>query len=443
MTSERNIQSVAVLGASTMGLGIAALCADRGFKVLLLDIPVEGDDRSALANTAVERMKTIRPPALENPDNVANIRTGNFDDDLDAIAGYDWICEVVVEDLTIKQNLLERIEAVRRQGSIVSTNTSGILLRHIVEGMPARLRSDMAVTHFFNPVAIMKLVELVPGLDTDGCVIDALAAFCEGLGKGVVNAKDTVNFIGNRIGCFWILAGMHKSQTARAGGLDTETIDALMGAPVGIPKTGLYGLIDLIGLDVMDHIAGNLAENLPDGDAGRAYLRFPPVEKSMLDAGQLGRKTGGGFFRMLKNDDGSRQLLIFEPETKEWRPARDIALDETHASLESLLFADTPEGAFAWDLLGETLHYAADLIPEIAEDVVSIDRAMRWGFNWARGPFEMLDAAGPARFIKRLEAEGRPIPAMLRVLGHAAADTFYRDGGARYLGLDGVYHPVP
>jgi 3-hydroxyacyl-CoA dehydrogenase len=440
----RKIDSVAVLGAGTMGIGIAALCANRGKKVLLLDMAGEGDARNAVVDSALQRMIDIRPPALDDPENARFIETGNFEDDLERIGDYDWICEAIVEDLDVKRAFFEKVEPLRRDGSVVSTNTSGIPLRAICEGMPERFRRDVAVTHFFNPVNIMKLMELVPGEDTDPEVIAALAAFCgDVLGKGVVHAKDTVNFIGNRIGCFWMLSGLHAAKAARGQGLDMETIDALMSKPVGLPPTGLYGLIDLIGLDVMDFVGRNLDRNLPENDAGRAFTRFPPEEQAMLERGQLGRKSGGGFYRVTKNEDGSRSKEVFDLDGGAWRPARDVVLADDHTELEGLVFADDLQGRFAWELMGGTLCYAAGLIPEIADDIVNVDRAMRWGFAWKRGPFEMLDALGPRRVIDRLRGDNKPVPAMLAALEKAGADAFYRDDGGEYLGTDGAYHPVP
>ncbi len=434
----RRIESVAVLGGGTMGAGIAGACAQAGHRVLLLDV-----SRGA-AESGLERIVSGRPPALDDPDRARLITLGTFDDDLAKIAGCDWICEAVIEDLEAKRALFERLEPMRGEGSVVSTNTSGIPLRDITRGMPERLRRDVAVTHFFNPVKVMKLMELVPGEETTPDVIEALSAFCgKTLGKGVVHAKDTVNFIGNRIGCFWMLSGLHTAGDALDAGLTIEEIDALMSAPVGLPPTGLYGLIDLIGLDVMDLVATNLAANLPAGDAGLAYARLPPAEQAMLGRGQLGRKTGGGFYRVTKRDDGSRLKEVFGFAGGGWRTAAPVALDETHSDLAALLFADDASGRFAWDLMGGALCYAAGLIPEISDDIVNVDRAMRWGFAWKMGPFEMLDALGPARLAARLEADGEPVPKMLGVLRDAVGERFYRHDGAEFLGLDGAYHPVP
>jgi len=433
----RKIETVAVLGTGTMGLGIAALAANKGKKVLFLDMASKEGDRNAVAAAALERMKTIRPPALDDPENVKYIEIGNFEDDLDKIKDYDWICEAIIEDVNIKRDFFRKVEPLRKDGSIIATNTSGIPLRDIAEGMPERFKKDLAVTHFFNPVNIMKLMELVPGEETDPTVIEGLAKFCsETLGKGVVHAKDTVNFIGNRIGCFFMLSGLHK---AAASDLDMETVDALMSRPVGLPGTGLYGLIDLIGLDIMDLVGKNLAVNLPKGDVGLGFTAFPKPEQLMLEGGQLGRKTGGGFYKMTKNEDGTKSKETFDLSNAAWRPSNDVALSDEHSALETLLFADSPEGKLAWDIMGGTLCYAADLVPEIADDIVNIDNAMKWGFGWRKGPFEMLDALGPKKVAAKLQGEGRDLPAMLKVLVEADADSFYKNDGSEYLGLDGAY----
>jgi 3-hydroxyacyl-CoA dehydrogenase len=426
------VKSVAVLGAGTMGIGIAAHCADQGLDVLLLDLPGQ-------AEKGIERLKTIRPPALDDPAHAARIRPGSFDADLQAAGQCDWVVEAIVEDAAIKRTLFGKLEAVRRDGTLVSSNTSGIPLRDIAQGMPTRFRRDFAITHFFNPVKLMKLVELVPGDDTAPATMDRLAAFCGGtLGKGVVRAKDTVNFIGNRIGCFWMLSGLHKAGAALKGGLSMETIDGAMGAPVGLPQTGLYGLIDLIGLDVMDLVAQNLAQNLPANDVGRQFAAFPPKIAAMRARGQLGRKTGAGFYRQTLVD-GQRRRETFDLATETWRPALPPAPVPSEAS--ALLYGDDALGRLAIDLMGGTLAYAADLVPEIADDIVAIDRAMRWGFNWKRGPFELIDAIGPARFAEALTRSGQTLPAMLQVLQQAGAASFYR--GEQYLSRDGVYVAMP
>ncbi|WP_051548172.1 3-hydroxyacyl-CoA dehydrogenase [Sneathiella glossodoripedis] len=389
-------------------------------------------------------MTTIRPPAFENPESAKRIKLGSFENDLPKIEGYDWICEAIIEDLETKRDLFSKLEPLRREGSVVSTNTSGIPLKDIAAGMPERLRRDIVVTHFFNPVKIMRLMELIPGEETTEEVTDALARFCgEKLGKGVVYAKDTVNFIGNRIGCFFMLSGLHKAKPALDAGMQMEKIDALLSKPVGLPPTGLYGLIDLIGLDIMDLVGKNLAVNLPSNDVGRSFTSFPAAEQSMLERGQLGRKTKGGFYRLNVADDGSKTKEIFDLKEESWRAVEAIELAPSLQAPETVFFDDSAEGNLVWDTMGGTLLYAADLIPEIADDVVNIDRAMRWGFGWAKGPFELLDQLGADKVIARLKAENRPLPAMLNVLEKTGEKSFYRNGGSEYLTLSGEWKAVP
>ena len=424
----RSIESVAVIGAGTMGSGIAAASAAAGCSVLLLDVSKEAAEA-----------------ALEHVDENAKhlVTTGTVDADLNAVSDYDWVCEAVVEDLEIKRELFARLEPIRKDGSVISSNTSGIPLSQISAGMSPRFRADVAITHFFNPVKVMRLFELVPGEDTDDDVIAAFAEFgADRLGKGVVHAKDTVNFIGNRIGCFFMLSGLHLAKPFLLEGMNQETVDAILAAPVGLPPTGLYGLIDLIGLDVMELVGENLAVNLPEEDAGRAYTGFPLVEQNMHDRGQLGRKAGGGFFRQLKLDDGSRRKETFDLLSETWRDAEEAILEGVSKELGEVIFQDSPAGKLAWQIFGGTLRYAADLVPEIADDVVNIDNAIRWGFNWVHGPFEMLYHLNPRRVIERIRAEGDQPPSMLEVLEKEGASSFYRNQGTEFLGFDGQYHSV-
>ena len=423
-----NINSIAVLGAGTMGAGIAALAADKDCKVLLLDISNEA------AQKGKDSMISERNPMLSDPSKINNVETGTFENDFELIKNYDWICEVVVEKLDIKRQIFEKIEKYRKDGSIVSSNTSGIPLRDITENMPDRLLEDVCITHFFNPVKVMKLCELIPGEKTKTEILDNLSIFLRDImNKGVVNAKDTVNFIGNRIGCFLILKGLHQGKKAREVGLIQEEIDGLMSRPIGLPPTGLYGLVDLIGLDVMHSVGKNLAINLPKDDQGLIYVNLPTEEQNMFDSGQLGRKTGGGFYRMQKLDNGEKKKEVFDLSNLEWRDAKKISIDGDL----NMMLEDTEQGNYLWQVMGSTLAYAADLIPEIADDILNIDRAMRWGFAWSKGPFEMLDEIGPNNFINKCIENNISIPKMLQILDESENDTFYKDG--KYLTKDGNY----
>ncbi len=430
----RQIESVAVLGCGTMGSGIAAASAAAGCRVLMLDMSSEAVERGLQAVDEGDRHL---------------VTTGTFEDDLALIIDYDWVCEAIVEDLATKQQLFAKVEPLRKGGSVVSSNTSGIPLRDIAAGMPDRFQADVAITHFFNPVRVMKLFELVPGEQTGPEVIDAFARFGEmRLGKGVVHAKDTVNFIGNRIGCFFMLSGLHLAKPFLAAGMSQETVNAVLGKPVGLPPTGLYGLIDLIGLDVMDLVGKNLAVNLPDGDAGRQFTSFPEAEQRMLERGQLGRKSRqlGGFGRVHKLDDGSKMSETFGLVSEQWRDSTAPDLDGVPTELGAVMFDDSSQGRLAWQIFGGTLRYAAGLVPEIADDIVNIDNAIRWGFNWVLGPFEMLDLIGNDKVITKIRTEGAELPAMLRVLADSGSSTFYRGGAnapREYLGREGNWHRVP
>lgn len=429
------INKVAVIGAGTMGAGIAGLCAANGCDVVLLDLKTETSQQG------IDKLCGGRNPAI-TAEQAGKITAGSLDN-LELISDCDWICEAVVENLQIKRDLFTRLEPVRKDGSIISTNTSGIPLRDIYADMPARLQQDIAVTHFFNPVHIMKLVELVPGTSTSEQTTQRLADFLsgpagDGLNKGVVYAKDTVNFIGNRIGCFWMLAGLHK---ALDSGLSMETVDALMSKPIGLPPTGLYGLIDLIGLDVMDFVGKNLEQNLPANDICRAFVKLPETESVMLGNGQLGRKTGGGFYKMLKAEDGSKTMQVYELHNRDWRNMQPATLDPAHQDIATLMFTDDAEGKFAWDLMSATFTYASSLVPEISDDIVNIDRAMKWGFNWAHGPFEMMDLVGPDKIVNKLQSQGSEITGMLKVLTDNKARQFYQSDTS-FLGVDGQYHAV-
>jgi 3-hydroxyacyl-CoA dehydrogenase len=429
---DSKIKSIAVLGAGTMGAGIAALAADKDCKVLLLDINEEA------AQKGKDSMISERTPMLSDISKINNVEIGTFDKDFELIKNYDWICEVVVEKLDIKRQIFEKIEQYRKDGSIVSSNTSGIPLRDITDNMPDRLLSDVCITHFFNPVKVMKLCELIPGEKTLPEVINNLGSFLTNImGKGVVNGKDTVNFIGNRIGCFLILKGLHEGSKARNLGLSQEEIDGLMSRPVGLPPTGLYGLIDLIGLDVMHSVGKNLAINLPKDDMGIPYVNLPNEEQNMFDSGQLGRKTGGGFYRIQKLENGDKKKEVFDLSKSIWRDAEKVSIEGDL----NLILEESVKGNYVWNVMGSTLIYAASLVPEIADDIVNIDRAMRWGFAWSKGPYEMLDEIGPKKFINKCIEKNINIPKMLDILLESGNDSFYKDS-SKYLTIDGNYTDI-
>ena len=435
------IKTAAVIGAGTMGLGIAGQLANAGIDVVLLDVPADGPDRNAMTRHALERLLDPAQPGLLHKDLVRHITTGNIEDDFDKIAAADWIAEAVVERLDVKKALYRQIDAVRKPGSIVSSNTSTIPISLLVEDMPESFRAEFAITHFFNPVRYMRLLELVQGEDTQSDVIKCLEEFCDRkLGKGVVICNDTPGFLGNRVGVFAIQKALH---TAFDMGLTPEQADAVFGRPLGIPKTGVFGLYDLIGIDLMSDVVASLESILPAGDAFHEVATEIPVMARMIEEGLIGNKGGkGGFYGLANPARGiSRKTLDFDRfEHRNYVPCKPAAAADAEQSgdFTALIGLDDEYGAYAWEVLSHTLCYAASLVPDVNESLVAIDDAMKLGYNWARGPFEMIDVIGVDRFIARLEDEGRDIPAFLRT---AAGESFYRakKRKLRYLESDGGY----
>jgi 3-hydroxyacyl-CoA dehydrogenase len=433
------IKKAAVIGAGTMGLGIAGQLANAGVDVLLLDIPVDGENRNAHGERAVERLLDENQPGLTHKDNLARITIGNVEDDLDKLADVDWITEAIVERLELKKALYKKIDAVRKSGSIVSSNTSTIPIAMLVEDMPVEFRAEFAITHFFNPVRFMRLLEIVRGEDTHAEVIECLASFNEArMGKGIVVCNDTPGFLGNRVGVFAIQTALHAAFRL---GLKPEEADAIFGRPMDIPKTGVFGLYDLIGIDLMSDVAKSLVSILPENDMFHDVSAEIPLMLRMIKEGHLGNKgTLGGFYRSVE-DSNDRQTLDFESFSyrgfDESKP--QVAVDaELATDFTLLLENDDIHGRYAWKILSNTLCYAASLVPEVNESLVSVDDAMKLGYNWLQGPMEMIDAIGVDKFIARLESEGRDVPAFIRT---AAGKTFYRvqRGKLQYLRADGTY----
>ena len=432
------INKAAVIGAGTMGLGIAGQLANADVDVLLLDLPSDGEDRNAVCRRAIERLLDENQPGLLHKEKLERITIGNIDDDLDKLANVDWIAEAVVERLDVKQALYKRIDAVRKPGSIVSSNTSTIPIALLVEEMPEAFRTEFAITHFFNPVRYMRLLELVCGESTKPEVIECLARFNdERMGKGIVVCNDTPGFLGNRVGVFAIQTALH---VAFQMGLKPEEADAVFGRPMGIPKTGVFGLYDLIGIDLMGDVARSLENILPEGDAFHEVAGEIPLMKRMIDEGFIGNKGGkGGFYD--QRDVANRKTLDFD--SFEYRAYENdkpeiAAKAEAAGDFTLLLDADDRYGRYAREVLSNTLCYAVELVPEVNESLVAIDDAMKLGYNWIQGPFEMIDAIGVDRFIDLLEADGRTVPAFLRT---AAGRSFYRtsDGKLSCLAADGNY----
>ncbi|HLY55162.1 MAG TPA: 3-hydroxyacyl-CoA dehydrogenase NAD-binding domain-containing protein [Stellaceae bacterium] len=433
------IQSAAVIGAGVMGSGIAAHIANAGVKVVLLDIVKPGsNDRSAIARGAVERMAKTDPAPLMAERNARLITPGNLEDDLGLVAGCDLIIEAVLERLDVKQDLYRKLEAVRKNGSIVASNTSTIPLRLLTGGMPERFRRDFVITHFFNPPRYMRLLELVAGPETRAeAVAEASQFFDHRLGKGVVLCKDRPGFIANRIGAFWM---QNAINVAMELGLTVEEADAVMGRPLGIPKTGVFALIDLVGLDLMPHVGRSLMQNLPEGDAYRAIYREHALLRSMVERGLTGRKGKGGFQRI--NREAGKRKETMDLRTGEYRPEIKPDLDSIKARRPGdLLGFPDKGGEFARAAMVPALVYAAGLVPEIADSIQSVDEAMRLGFGWRWGPFELIDQIGADKVAAFAEAAKLPIPPLLAA---ARGRSFYRveAGKLECLGPDGASKPV-
>ena len=437
------IERVAVIGSGVMGGGIAAQLANAGASVLLLDVAAgDGPDRSAVARAAVERLAKSRPPAFMHRRAARQIEVGNIDDDLARAGEADWIVEAVVERLDVKRDLYARLDAVRRPGAMVTSNTSTIPLARLVEGASDALQRDFAITHFFNPPRYMRLLEIVRGPRTRPEHVELLREFADRrLGKGVVECRDTPGFIANRIGVYWMQCAVIEAMRA---GLSVEQADAVLGPAVGIPKTGVFGLADLVGIDLMPHVVASMDSLLAPDDALRSYMEMPDLIRRMIADGYTGRKGRGGFYR-LRREGSERIKESIDLATGEYGPSRRARLACVEAAKSggprALLEHDSDEGRYAWRVLSSVIAYSAGLVPEISDDVAAVDAAMRLGYNWQAGPFEMADRLGAGRLAERLRGEGRAVPPMLE----AARETgFYRQVGGRVERMDaaGRYAPV-
>ena len=436
------IRKVGVIGAGTMGAGIAAQVANAGVPVVLLDIVPNGaNNRNALAEGAVARLRKAEPAAFMHDGAARLVETGNLEDDLGKLADCDWIVEAVLERTDIKQALYRRLEAVRRPGSAISSNTSTIGLKVLTEGMGEAFRRDFLITHFFNPPRYMRLLEIVSGPETAAETVAVVAGFADvALGKSVVRCEDSPGFIANRLGIYWLQLALIE---AIDQGLTVEEADAIVGPPMGIPKTGVFGLMDLVGVDLGPQVHASMRGVLPQSDAFHAIDRDVPLIGRMIAQGLTGRKGKGGFYR-LDRSGGGRSMLAIDLKTGDYRPERKPVLPEVTAAgrdLRALLSAPTKAGTYAFRVLAQTIAYAATLIPEAAGSIADIDEAMRLGYAWRWGPFELADKLGSAWLVERLTAEGMTVPALL---ADAAGKSFYRLEGARrqYLGADGTYRDL-
>src|SRR5438874_7271469 len=437
----KHINKVAILGAGTMGARIAAHFANAGVPSYLLDIvPPDADApaRSKVAAAGLEAAKKSKPAAFFEPSLARLVTVGNFEDDLGKLSEVNWIIEAVVENLDIKRALLKRVEAARKPGTIITTNTSGLPVAKIAEGFSDDFRRCWFGTHFFNPPRYMRLLEIIPTPETDRAMLDSVAHFADTrLGKGVVLAKDTPNFIANRIGTFSVLNVMRLMQEMD---LTVEEVDALTGSIVGWPRSATFRTIDLVGLDILGHVVSNMAK-LGGDEAGRTVL--PDFFKQMLDRKWLGDKTKGGFYKKAKAGDGQPEqrlaldwkTLEYHPQQKPKFPALETAknVEDIGSRLRMLLGLDgKPQKAdkastFLWSALCDLWNYSANRVPEIADSVVEIDRAMRLGFNWELGPFELWDACGTEGTVARMKSEGKPIAANAERLLASGHKSWYVD----------------
>lgn len=444
------IQKVAVIGSGVMGSGIAAQVANAGVPVVLLDIVPknlgDGEDRSKIAKGAIEKLLKTDPAPLMSTRNAKLITPGNLEDDLKLLEDCDWIVEVVLEDLNIKHVTYEKIAKHRKKGAIVSSNTSTIPLELLTEKMDAEMKSNFLITHFFNPPRYLRLLEIVTGKDNDPKMVREIVDFCDiKLGKGVVKCKDTPGFIVNRILTFFMQTALNVAVKDK---VSIEVADAVLSKPVGIPKTGVFGLIDLVGVDLMPHLADSLLSTLPQNDPYRKIYQDYAFIEGMIKAGYTGRKGKGGFYRLNPNGSKEKQALDLqvsafdESNYKKADKPKLPSMDAGKKGLRGVVEADDQGGQYAWAVLRDTLVYAASLVPQIADSVAEVDEAMRLGTNWKKGPFEMIDDLGSSWFAAKLKSEGITVPKIIERVGEGK---FYKpeDGRLVYFGTDGKYHAVP
>jgi len=438
------IQEAAVLGAGVMGAAIAAHLANAGVKVHLLDIVPDGaEDRDTLARTAIQKMLKQDPAPFTNKRNAKRVLPGNLTDHLDRLGDCDWIVEAVVERLDIKQDLYARVDQARKPGSVVSSNTSTIPLASLVDGMPESFRRDFLITHFFNPPRYMRLLELVPGDHTRSEALETIRAFADrGLGKTCIDCNDTPGFVANRVGVYWLLASVVHALNM---GVKVEEADAVIGKPFGIPKTGVFGLMDMVGLDLMPHVVGSMRHALPDRDPFHAIDQDLPIIEQMIESGYTGRKGKGGFYR-INREGGGKVKEAVNLAAFTYAPAEKVEPACLEAAktggVAALLAADDKVARYARAVMGSTLAYAAYLVPEVHSDPAAIDEAIRLGYNWKQGPFELIDAIGAQNLAGALQAEGQPVPEFLRTI--ARTGPVYRtvEGRLEVLRGDGRYHTV-
>jgi len=439
------ISRVAVLGAGVMGSGIAAHLANAGIESLLYDISQEA------AQAGIKSAIKLKPAPLMDKASAGLITACNYDDHSDLLASCDWIVEVVVERLDIKKKVYQWVADNRKAGSIVSSNTSGIKLSDMAADMSAEMREHFLITHFFNPVRYMQLLEIVAGEHTNPEIVASMSAFGdEVLGKGIVSAKDTPNFIANRIGTYG-MASVFKHMGAN--GLTVEVVDAIFGSAMGRPKSAVFRTADIVGLDTLNHVFTNLHEYLVDDDE-RDIFALPEAVSTLLADGRTGQKAGAGFYKKVKSG-GKSEILVLDLETLDYRSKQKVRFESTGAArkadkladkLRVMVYGDDAASKVAWEVTADTLIYSAKRIPEIADDIVNIDNALRWGFGWELGPFQTWDAIGVQKSVDRMVAEGREVPAWVVDMLASGRDSFYardKQGAPTFAKTSGEAAVVP
>ena len=388
-----DIKKVVVIGSGTMGSGIAAHLCNANVPVTLLDLTTE------ISEKARDRIFKSKPPLLLDKSQIENIKVGNINDNFDVVKEADWVVEAVVERIDIKHNIYEKIFKNRKVGAIVSSNTSSIPIKVLSEKLTTEEKKDFCITHFFNPVRYMGLLEIVKNENNDLAKINSLKKFCEvELGKGAIVCNDTPGFLGNRIGVFAMQVAMTEAFKMK---LSIEEADAIFGRPMGIPKTGVFGLYDLIGIDLMADVLKSFIKELSEKDSFQEVAKEIPLVKKLIETGYTGRKGKGGFYRMNKTG-ATKMMEAINLETGEYFPSQKINIGSDKVDLKSLISRDDKYSEYAWSVISKIIKYSSSLVPGITKNFNDIDEAMRLGFNWAKGPFEMLEEIGVENFFKKI-----------------------------------------
>ncbi|HEY7357904.1 MAG TPA: 3-hydroxyacyl-CoA dehydrogenase/enoyl-CoA hydratase family protein [Ktedonobacterales bacterium] len=434
-----NVERAAVIGAGVMGAGIAAHLANVGIPTLLMDIvppDTQGSTdhaaRSRIAASGIERQLKAKPaPGFYTARSAALVTPGNIEDDLPQLSEVDLVIEAVFERLDIKRDLYSKIEPLLGPNTIITSNTSGLPARLLLEERSEQFQRQFLITHFFNPVRFLKLLELVPGEQTDPALLAFMQAFgAERVGKGIVVCKDTPNFIANRLGSYGFCVTIRRMLDE---GYKIEEVDAIFGEPLGRAKSAVFRTADIAGIDTLVHVADNLYENLPD-DSQREVFKIPDFVREMVQRGWTGEKGGQGFYKRVKDAEGQTQILVIDPATLEYRPQDKVRFESIGKARSNpdvserariIMGSDDRAGVLAWEVTADALAYAAEHAAEIAHNIVDIDRAMRWGFNWEQGTFESWDALGAEWTAERVQREGRPLPPLLKDVLATLEQRFY------------------